>query len=59
MGLHFDAFSAVLPVQDYIKSAFWLECIRVSKVVCLAAALAFTIFLDLDEESHAELGHRE
>jgi hypothetical protein len=38
------AISAVLPVQDYITSALWLECMRTLKVVCLTASLAFTIF---------------
>ena len=38
------AIAAVLPVQDYVKSAFWLECFRAFKVIFLALALAFTVF---------------
>jgi hypothetical protein len=38
------AIAAVLPVQDYVESAFWLECFRAVKVIFLAAALVFTVF---------------
>jgi hypothetical protein len=38
------ALSAVLPVQDYLTSAFWLECFRTMKVICLTASLVFAIF---------------
>jgi hypothetical protein len=38
------AISAVLPVQDYVTSTLWLECMRFLKVVCLTASLAFAIF---------------
>jgi hypothetical protein len=38
------AMAAVLPVQDFVKSNFWLECFRALKVIALAAALGFTIF---------------
>ena len=38
------AVSAVLPVQDYVTSTLWLECMRLLKVVCLTASLAFAIF---------------
>ena len=38
------AISAVLPVQDYVKSVFLLECFRTLKVVFLTAALVFTVF---------------
>ena len=38
------AIAAVFPVQDYVKSAFWLECFRALKVIFLTAALAFTVF---------------
>lgn len=38
------AVSAVMPVQDYIKSASWLEFLRAVKVIFLMAALIFTVF---------------
>ncbi len=36
-------FVAVLPVQDYVESKIKLEVLRASKVLCLAAALIFTL----------------
>ena len=38
------AIAAVAPVQDYVKSASWLECFRLLKVIFLMAALVFTVF---------------
>jgi hypothetical protein len=38
------AIVAVLPVQDFIESVSWLKGFRIFKVICLAAALVFTIF---------------
>jgi uncharacterized membrane-anchored protein len=38
------ALVAVLPIQDFLKSRFGLECFRASKVLFLTAALVFTIF---------------
>jgi hypothetical protein len=38
------ALVAVLPVQDYIKSERLLEIVRALKVVCLMAALFFTLW---------------
>ena len=38
------ALVAVLPLQDYIESPRKLEGIRIFKVVCLVAALAFTLW---------------
>ena len=38
------AIAAVLPIQDYIKSALWLEFFRTAKVLFLTAALIFTVF---------------
>lgn len=38
------ALAAVLPIQDFVKARFWLECFRALKVIALAAALVFTIF---------------
>jgi hypothetical protein len=38
------AIAAVFPVQDYIKSALWLGCFRLTKVSFLAAALVCTVF---------------
>jgi hypothetical protein len=44
LALTLTAITAVLPVQDYIESSRWLECLRTAKVICLAAALLFAIF---------------
>ena len=44
LAFSLTALVAVLPVQDWIRSPSWLEGIRISKVVGLLAALAFTIF---------------
>ena len=38
------AIAAVLPVQDYIESAPWLERFRALKVTFLAVALVLTVF---------------
>lgn len=38
------ALVAVLPVQDYVKSDFWLSVIRGLKVLCLVAAFGFTLW---------------
>ena len=38
------ALAAVLPVQDYVKSAPWLERFRALKVIFLAVALVLTVF---------------
>jgi hypothetical protein len=38
------ALVAVLPIQDYLKSRFWLEFFRTAKVIGLTTALIFTIF---------------
>ena len=38
------AIAAVLPIQDYIKSAPWLEGFRALKVIFLGLALVFTVF---------------
>ena len=38
------AIAAVLPVQDYIKSAPWLERFRALKVIFLGVALVLTVF---------------
>jgi hypothetical protein len=38
------AIVAVLPLQDYVKSDFWLKCFQVLKIVCLTAALFCTLF---------------
>ena len=38
------AIVAVLPTQDYIKSALWLEGFRALKVIFLGLALIFTVF---------------
>jgi len=37
------AIAAVLPIQDYIESAPWLERFRALKVVFLAVALVLTV----------------
>lgn len=49
------ALVAVLPLQDYAKSAFLLEAIRILKLIGLGAALAFAIFWVLDYRSNNEL----
>ena len=38
------AIAAVLPVQDYIQSASWLERFRTLKVIFLGVALVLTVF---------------
>jgi hypothetical protein len=38
------AIAAVLPIQDYIKSALWLEGFRTLKVIFLGVALVLTVF---------------
>ena len=38
------ALATVVPVQDYIESAPWLERIRLSKVIGLILALACTLW---------------
>ena len=38
------AIAAVLPVQDYIESAPWLERFRALKVIFLGMALVLTVF---------------
>jgi hypothetical protein len=38
------AIAAVLPIQDYVKSAFWLEFFRTAKVIFLTASLILTVF---------------
>ena len=38
------AIAAVLPVQDYIESAPWLERFRALKVIFLGVALVLTVF---------------
>jgi hypothetical protein len=43
-ALTLTALVAVLPVQDYVKSTSWLECIRALKVLGLAASLFFALF---------------
>lgn len=42
-ALTLAAFVAVLPVQDYVESTFWLDFIRALKAICLIFALAFAI----------------
>lgn len=37
------ALAAILPVQDYLPQRA-LECVRFLKVVCLIAALGFTLY---------------
>jgi hypothetical protein len=44
LALTLTAITAVLPVQDYVKSPFSLECLRTAKVICLTAALFFAVF---------------
>jgi hypothetical protein len=43
-ALTLTALAAVLPVQDYVKSRFWLECFRALKLVALTIALVCAIF---------------
>ena len=43
-AISLTALVAVLPIQDYLKSRFWLECFRTGKVIGLTIALIFTIF---------------
>ena len=38
------AVSAVLPVQDWVKSTFWLEVFRIAKVIGLTVALVCAIY---------------
>ena len=38
------ALSAVLPVQDWVKSTFWLEVFRIAKVIGLTVALVCTVY---------------
>jgi hypothetical protein len=38
------AVAAVLPIQDYIKSAPWLEGFRAFKVIFLGVALVLTVY---------------
>ena len=38
------ALAAVLPVQDYVKSRFLLECFRALKAIALTIALVCAIF---------------
>lgn len=42
-SLTLTSFTAVLPVVDYVRSAFWLEIIRGVKVMGMVLALAFMI----------------
>lgn len=44
LALTLTAVVAVLPVQDYVKSTFLLEAIRIFKVIGLIAALCFAVF---------------
>src|SRR5215467_458661 len=43
MALSLTAVVAVLPVQDYAKSARLLRVIQALKIICLALALTFTV----------------
>jgi hypothetical protein len=44
-ALCLSAVAAVLPVQDFITSKFWLEVLRWGKIACLFGALSSTCLL--------------
>lgn len=43
LALTLVATVAVFPVQDYVKSSFWLEVLRTLKVLALTGALVFAL----------------